>query len=61
MPGIKRKNVVIANCYSFLMHVIEIGKDTVNCLRAERPARPPVRENGSENRTTGITSKDRKM
>jgi hypothetical protein len=59
--GSNGKNAVIAKRYSLLMPVIGIGNGIVNYLRAERPARPPVRGNGAQNRKIGITSKDRKM
>jgi len=59
--GLSVKNAVIAISYSFLIHEIEIGKSTATNLNAAKPARPPVRGDGSKNQTTAITSVGRRM
>ncbi len=49
MKLIKRKNVVIADAYSGLIHVMSTVRNTVENLNAEWPAKPPVRIDGLAN------------
>ena len=61
MPGIEKKNVVIARSYSSPTLATRIGNASSENRSAARPARRTVKDAGSINRTTAITSADRHM